>query len=111
MHLLKQYEQTAVFDPNNPNQAIREAYTPYGYSSYYFNQVPSGSTLKGLGAGFGDLPGWAQVGLVALVGAGAGYFAMAKWGDKIKPVARKVPIVGRAFAGLGRSRSRRRRKR
>ncbi len=107
MHLLKTYEQTAVFDPNNPNQVIREAYTPGGFSSFYFNRIPTESSLGGLGTGFTGMPSWLQLGLVGLIGAAGGYFAMSKWGDKIKPVLRKVPVVGKQFAGLGRGRRRR----
>jgi hypothetical protein len=110
MHLLKSYEQTAVFDPTNPNQKIREAYVGgIGYGSYYFNPVDTGAQLRGLRGlnGWDQLPSWLQM---AIVGAGAvavGYYSMAKWGDShIKPVAKKIPIVGSVLSG---PRTRRRR--
>lgn len=103
MLALKTFEQTGVYDPNNPNQVIREAYTPGGYSSFYFNRVPNESSLKGLGFLTG-MPSWMQIGIVGLVGAGAGYFAMQRWGDKLKPTLRKLPVVGGQFAGLRRRR-------
>lgn len=108
MLALKTYAQTGIYDPLNPNQRIREAYVPGGFSSFYFNRIPNESSLKGLGTfTFATLPGWAQLGIVAAIGAGAGYFAMSKWGATIKPVMRKIPVVGSAFAGLGRARRRR----
>ncbi len=111
MHLIKTFEQTGVFDPNNPNQKIREAYTPRGYASFYFNQIPTTSSLSGLrGLGtLATLPSWMQMGLVALVGAAGGYFAMSKFGDSIKPVMKKIPVIGGQFAGLGGRRRKRRR--
>lgn len=106
MLALKTFQQTGVYDPNNPNQAIREAYVPGGYSSFYFNRMPNESSLQGLGFSFSTLPSWQQIGLVGVVGAIAGYFAMAKWGSSIRPVMKKVPIIGKQFAGLGRARRR-----
>jgi hypothetical protein len=106
MLALKTFEQTAVFDPNNPDQAIREAYVPGGYQSFYFNEVPTTAQLRGLGS-LGTMPAWAQIAVVALGGAAAGYFAMSKWGDKLKPTLRKIPVFGKQFAGLnGRHRRR-----
>ncbi len=108
MHLLKAYEQTAVFDPTDPNQKIREAYIGgVGYSSFYFNPVDSGAQLKGLRGlnGWDTLPGWLQM---LVVGAGAtavGYFSMKKWGDSyIKPTVKKIPIVGGMLSGHRRRR-------
>ncbi len=97
MHLLKQYEQTAVFDPTNPNQRAiaRRVGIPGGWASFYFNEVPVTAQLSGpgLGLSWAGLPAWAQVGLVLAGSAAAGYFAMAKFGDStIKPALRKVGI-------------------
>ena len=103
MLALKTFEQTGVYDPNNPSQRIREVYTPGGYSSFYFNRVPNESSLKGLGF-LDSLPSFAQIAIVGLVGAGAGYFAMHKFGDKLKPTLRKLPVVGGQFAGHRRRR-------
>ncbi len=72
---LETWEQTALFNPADPTQKKIEMYAgiPGQYASYYFNKVPTTSTLKGVfsdgletGAGIG-------VGLVIaslLVGAG-----------------------------------------
>lgn len=112
MLAIKTFEQTGVYDPNNPNQVIREAYTPGGYSSFYFNRVPNDSSLqglRGLGFSFSTLPSWQQIGIVGAVGAVAGFFAMKKWGATLKPMLRKIPVVGTQFAGLGGRRARRRR--
>lgn len=96
MHLLKQYEQTAVWDPTNPNQRSRTVYTNAGYNTFYFNRQKPDGTLNGLGdfsTTFAAWPGWMQIGLVGAISAGAGYLLMAKFGDKyIKPGLRKVGI-------------------
>ena len=55
MLVSKTFEQTAVYDPNDPTQVIREVYAPGGYASYYFNRVADAGTLKGLGIGFSGL--------------------------------------------------------
>jgi hypothetical protein len=90
---ITQYEQTAVYDPTDPTQVIREVYTPGGYSSFYFNRVAPTVQLKGLGAGWADIPSWAQIAIVAAGAIGVGYFGMAKLGDRfIKPGLRKVGI-------------------
>jgi hypothetical protein len=89
------YEQTLNYDPNNPNQVIREAWAPGGYTSYYFNRVPDAGHLNGLGFSFTGLPQWAQVGAVALASAVVGYFGYAKFGDKyIKPQLKKIGLAG-----------------
>ena len=107
MLALKTFEQTGVFDPNNPTQVIKEAYVPGGYASFYFNRVPNASSLSGLG-NFATLSPAVQIGVVALVGGIAGFFAMSKWGDSRKPTLKKIPIIGGQFAGLGGRRRRRR---
>jgi hypothetical protein len=105
MHLLTTYEQTGIFDPTNPTQVIREAYTPNGYQSFYFNRVAPAGTLGGLGMGWSTMPGWAQVLIVGAAATAVGYFGMAKFGDSIvKPSLRKVGI------NLSGARSRRRRR-
>ena len=108
MHALKTYEQTGVFDPTDPTQRIRTVYTalPGGYGSFYWNTVKTESSLQGLGAGmFAGLPNWAQIGLVGGLAALAGYYGMARYGDRyIKPTLRKVPIVGGMLSGHRRRR-------
>lgn len=46
---LDRWQQTAVFEPDNPGQQIQEHYTglPGGYSSFYYNRVPVEATLQG----------------------------------------------------------------
>ena len=112
MYALKTFEQTGIYDPNNPTQVIKEAYAPGGYASFYFNRVPTTSSLSGfrgpgLGFSFSTLSPMAQIGVVAALGAVAGYFAMSKWGDTLKPTLRKLPLIGGQFAGLGGKRRRR----
>lgn len=100
MHLLKQFEQTAIYDPTNVNQrtVYQRVGVPGGWGSFYFNQVPvtaqlSGLRGSGLGLAWAELPMWAQAGLVGIGSIAAGYFAMAKFGDStIKPALRKVGI-------------------
>lgn len=107
MHLLKTFEQTAVFDPTNPNQRViaQRIGVPGGWGSFYFNQIPTTANLNGLGAGgFSGLPAWAQIGIVLAGSTAAGYFAMQRFGTGyIKPALRKVGI------NLSGPRSRRRR--
>ena len=48
---LTRWRQSPVFDITNPGQMIQEHYTglPGGYSSYYFDQIPTEShVLRGL---------------------------------------------------------------
>jgi hypothetical protein len=99
MNLLRQYEQSGVYDPRNPAQRTRTVWTNDGYNTFYFNRVPNESSLHGMrglndfSTTFAGWPSWMQVGLVGLLSAGVGYFAMAKFGDKyIKPGLRKVGI-------------------
>jgi len=94
------YQQTLNYNPNDPNQIIREFYAPGGFSTVYYNRVPDAGHLNGLGLSFTGLPQWVQVGAVALASAVVGYFGYAKFGAKyIKPALKKV--------GLGGSRRRR----
>lgn len=113
MFVLKSFEQVAEFEPTNPLQTDRLAYTyPRGYSSFYFNQVPNPGTLNGLrGSGLGlawtDLPSWSQIGIVGAAAAVVGYFGMQKFGNStVKPLLAKVGINLKGLSG-----SRRRRKR
>ena len=95
MHLLKQYEQTAVYDPNDPNQERRIFYAGgVGYNTAYFNRVPVESTLKGVGlSGWSTLPAAAQIAIVLAGSTAVGFFAMKKFGSShIKPALRKVGI-------------------
>ena len=102
MHSLETWQQTAVFDPANPYQKKIEMYAgiPGQYASYYFNPVPTTSTLKGpnlLGLGtFTD--GFTTVlGVVAGVAliVGGGYWAARKTG------LIKKKHKGSHVAGLG----------
>lgn len=47
---LDQWQQSAVFEPDNPGQQIQEHYTglPGNYSSFYWNRVPVEATLSGV---------------------------------------------------------------
>lgn len=49
MHTLDRWQQTGVYDPTNPGQMIQEHYTglPGGYSSFYYNRIPTDSVLAG----------------------------------------------------------------
>jgi len=104
MHLVKGYEQVAVFDPTNPYQRTRELYDGTGYTSYYWNPT-EGGTLHGLGIGaFSTWPSWLQIGLVGGLSAAVGYFGMKKYGDShVKPALKKIGL-----GGLAGSRRRRR---
>lgn len=106
MLALKTFEQTGVYDPNNPTQVIKEAYVPGGYASFYFNRLPNQSSLNGLGS-FGTMSPMAQIGIVAAVGVVVGFFAMRQWGASLKPALQKIPVIGGQFAGLGGRRRRR----
>lgn len=87
MHSLATWEQSPTFDPYNPNQIVREAYTsiPGGYGSFYFNRVPTesklSSALNGLGAGL--IPVWGQVAILGGLAGLAGYFGMRYVGPKV----------------------------
>jgi hypothetical protein len=80
MKALATFEQAPLFDPYNPNQQIREAYVgiPGGYGSFYFNRVPSTSSLQGLagdlGMGWATVPSWAQALAVGVLGLAAGFY-------------------------------------
>lgn len=60
------WQQSPLFDPTNAGQMIQEHYTglPGGYSSMYFNRIPTDASLAGLGAATVD---WYQLG-AALAG-------------------------------------------
>lgn len=106
------YEE-APWDPNNPGQVNHYFYgypygnpnAPNGWQSIHYNKVAPAGALAGLGAfSWAAMPGWQQLGIIGLISAGVGYFAMAKFGDShVKPALRKVGL-----AGLGRARRRRR---
>lgn len=106
MLAVKGWEQTAIYDPTNPNQRIREITIgwPMPAASYYWNPVANAGQLQGLRGGLGlswaTTPGWAQTAIVAGVAGLVGYFSMRKWGDRyIKPTLKKIPIVGSALSG------------
>lgn len=87
MMRMTQYEQTGIFDPTNPNQVVRQQYAqiPGGYGSWYWNKVPVTATpLSGVTDFVDTMPGWMQLGIVAGLGAVAGYFGMKKFGAPIK---------------------------
>jgi hypothetical protein len=106
MYALRSYEQTAVYDPTNPDQRIREGYAsdPGRWTSYYWNPVDTGAQLRGSGLGisWSSLGSTAQIGVIAVVGALAGYFTWKQWGDKLRPTMKKIPIIGSQFAGYKR---------
>ena len=106
MYVLKSYDQTGVYDPTNPDQRIREGYasSPGRWASYYWNQVDSGANLKGLGSGWASLPGPAQLAIVGVIGAVAGYYGWKRFGKRLTPTLKKVPIVGGMLSGSRRRR-------
>jgi hypothetical protein len=76
MLMTQTWEQTAIYNPNDPTQRTRRVWAnPGGYASFYWNRVPDAGVLKGLGTGFSTLPQVAQIGLVTLAAAVAGYAA------------------------------------
>jgi len=85
MHSLATWEQSPTFDPYNPNQIVREAYVgiPGGYGSFYFNRVPTKTTLQGLSAGLSSLPMWGQIAIIGGLAAAAGYLGMKYVGPKV----------------------------
>jgi hypothetical protein len=99
--MLATWEQSPTFDPYNPNQIIREVYTgiPGGYGSFYFNKVPTTTSLNGaLGSAISGLPAWGQVLVVGGLAAVIGFVGFKAVGPKLKNLA-----------GLGRPGRRRRR--
>lgn len=110
-YALTTYEQTGIYDPTNPNQRIREGYasSPGTWASYYWNPVKSDAQMRGPGLGmtWASLPSTAQLAIVLAIGGAVGYFGFKKFGSSLRPTLKKLPIVGNAFAGLGRSRRRR----
>lgn len=105
MHSLATWEQSPTFDPYNPNQIVRETYVgiPGGYGSFYFNQVPTASTLqgalRGLGAGLTGLPTWGQIAIIGGLAAAAGYLGMKYVGPKVGLSGPRLNIKRR---GMGR---------
>lgn len=88
MHALATWEQSPTFDPYNPNQIIREAYTaiPGGYGSFYFNKVPTDSKLQGLGTatGFASLSPMVQAVIVTGLAAVIGFYGWKHVGPMLK---------------------------
>ena len=91
MHMLDTWEQTAIYNPADPTQKKIEKYAgiPGQYASFYFNRVPTTSTLKGpfttgIWTGAGVLIG----ATLASIGIGLGLRAYGK-------------IRGKPIAGLG----------
>ena len=62
MILMSSWQQSPLFEPDNPGQMVQERYTglPGGYSSFYFNRVPNDAVLQGssLAAAQGSKVGW-----------------------------------------------------
>jgi hypothetical protein len=72
---LDQWKQSAVFEPDNPGQQIQEHYTglPGGYSSFYWNRVPTQATLQGLrdaATASGIKTGLLVAGMILALGSG-----------------------------------------
>lgn len=90
------WEQTAIYNPNDPTQRNRVVYaSPGGWASYYWNKVPDAGTLSGLGAGFSGLPSVVQGLIVAAGAAVVGYFGYKKFGDShIRPALKKIGLAG-----------------
>jgi hypothetical protein len=72
------WEQAAMADPSNPNQHEVQRYTqiPGGYSTFYYNKVPTTAQMMGHGLGAGVWDGLGTFGqtiVVGLVGFAAGF--------------------------------------
>ncbi len=79
--IISTWEQSAQFEPNNPNQISYQRYVwiPGGYVHFYYNKVPTTAKLQGLGATtFGSLPDWLQIAIVGGLGLVGGYFGTKK---------------------------------
>lgn len=96
MLMTSTWEQTAVYNPNDPTQRNRIVWTnPGGYASFYWNRVPDAGVLNGLGAGFTSLPSVAQIGIVTAIAGIVGYAGYAMFGEKyVKPALKKVGLAG-----------------
>ncbi len=79
MYKLDRWQQTPNFDPSNPGQMIQEHYTglPGGYSSFYYNKVPTEATLQGVLANATDKGVRAGMFLGAMVILGGLFWAAA----------------------------------
>ena len=90
--ILSTWEQSAQYDPLNPNQKTYVYYTgvPGGYGSFYYNRVPTTATLSGA-LGVSTLPDWAQAGLVGLAGLAIGFIG---WRFAGPPIKRKLGLSG-----------------
>ena len=89
--ILSTWEQSAQYDPLNPNQKTYVYYTgvPGGYGSFYYNRAPTTATLSGaLGAA---LPDWATASIVGLVGVAVGFLG---WKYAGPPIRRKLGLSG-----------------
>ncbi len=96
MLLSKTWEQTAIYNQNDPTQRNRVVYaSPAGWTAYYWNRVPDAGVLSGLGGGFSSLSQGVQIAVVGLAAAVVGYFGYAKFGEShIKPALKKVGLAG-----------------
>lgn len=98
--LLTTWEQTSQYDPLNPNQITQTYYAgiPGGYASFYYNKVPTKSTLLGLGDT--TIPDWLASVLVGAFGVGLGVLG-AKYA---LPYAKKHLHHGKSLSGYRRRR-------
>jgi hypothetical protein len=88
------YEQAAMFDPSNPNQREVNRYTqvPGGYSTFYYNRVPTTAQMQGVGLGAGVWDGLGTVGqslVVGIVGLAVGFFGYKKVGPMLAKKSRR----------------------
>ena len=91
MTSLSTWEQSAIYDPTNPNQRTYVYYTgiPGRYSSFYYNRVPTTAKLQGV---FDSMPDWTTALLVGLLGAGLGFFGARAY--KAKSVTKAFQFSG-----------------
>lgn len=105
MLVAKTYDETEKRDLTDPQQVARTFYgfnyknpTGSGWQQTYYNRVADAGSLKGLGRALGNLswsalPMWAQIGVVGLSSAAAGYWVMSRFGaSHIRPALRKIGI-------------------
>jgi len=88
--ILSQWEQTWQYDPTNPLQKSYAYYTgiPGGYSTFYYNRVPTTAQLSGLGLSWSDIPDWVTMALVTATGVGLGYLGAKHLGPRFKRLRR-----------------------